>query len=356
MSFSALTRQRIGRAAIGLLVLAAAAFAQFKLANVPEPVNLETTGKFSPATIRLGQEELIIEGPLVNSPEGMLFSHDGSLNEIVDVSFERARLDQQTVEKFESLGLSPPSTPSKIDYRAEDSMRAHIGIEPCRTRVELRAPLKMPEEIHLFQLGDPGLNHYRQLEMRVTGAELTSHVVIESPSGAYLEPGCQKVLKVGDWNRSSSIDVTTIVAENSDLRFSFKPITPNSALWKDTEGFFTPFELGQSLPTDPQRFLVSAVSIKTLGDSSSPLTRLILSARRPIDGSLLTVNGLKIGSDQLQLIVSGTGFVKIDGEDVTVDLFKRVQKYPLLLTLLGTLNAALVAWVVRLIRKPPSTP
>ena len=37
---------------LGLLLLTGAAFAEYKLANVPRPVDLKTTGKFSPATIR----------------------------------------------------------------------------------------------------------------------------------------------------------------------------------------------------------------------------------------------------------------------------------------------------------------
>jgi hypothetical protein len=359
MSFNvlmALTRQRIARAGVGLLVLAGAAFAQYKLANVPMPVNLDTTGKFSPATIRLGQEELIVEGPVVNSAEGILFSHDGRPNEIVDVSFEHARLDEQTVGKFQSLGLSPPSTPAKIDYRAQDSRSAPIGDEPCRTRVELRASSKMPDEIHLFQLGNPGLNHDRQLEMRTTGSELTTHLLIESPSGLYLEPGCQKVLKVGDWNRSCSIDITTNVAENSGLRLSFKPLTSDSALWEDTEGLFTPFELGQQKlkSTDPLPFQAQAASIRPLGDgnSSAPLT---LSARSTSNGPLLTIHGLRIGSDQIQLSVSGKGFVKIDGGVFTVNFLTRVQENPILSALLAAVNAALLALVARLILKSPLT-
>src|SRR2546426_3510473 len=102
----AFKRQRLARAGLGLLVLAAFAFAQYKLANIAHPLNLETTGKFSPATIRLGREELVIEGPVVNPSEGMLLSHNGRPNETVDARFDRARLDEQTILLFKSLGLS----------------------------------------------------------------------------------------------------------------------------------------------------------------------------------------------------------------------------------------------------------
>ena len=74
MSFSLLTtlwRRRLVRAGVGLLVLAAAAFALYKLAHVPQPVDLAATGKFSPASIKLSEQELIIEAPLVNQDEAV---------------------------------------------------------------------------------------------------------------------------------------------------------------------------------------------------------------------------------------------------------------------------------------------
>src|SRR5216684_5380600 len=167
-------RQRLARAGLGLLLLAAAAFAQYKLANVAHPVNLETTGKFSPATIRLGREELVIEGPVVHSSKGMLLSHDGRPNETVDARFDRARLAEQTISVFESVGSKPPSAPGKIDYRPDEPKSPFTSDEPCHTRVELLAS-KMPAEIHIFQLGDPGLNHYRHFEISTRGVELVSN-------------------------------------------------------------------------------------------------------------------------------------------------------------------------------------
>jgi len=360
MSFKllrALWRQRTARAGAALLVLAAAAFAQYKLANVPLPVNLETTEKFSPAIVRLGQEELIIEGPLVNSTEGLLFSHDGGPNEIVDVSFERARLDEQTLQMFESLGLRPPATPAGIDYRAQEAKQPSSGGEPCRTRVELRAAAEMPAELHLFQLGTAGLNRYRHLEMTAKGAELTSYLLTESPGDTDVGPGCQKLLRVGDWNQSlSTIEVAAIVADKTALRFTFKPLTPDSALWGGDGAGLEPIDLGapKLSPNDPPPFRARAVSIRRLGDPTAVPSPL-LSAQSTSDGPPLTIYGLRIGSDQLQLSIAGKGWAKIDGEDVTVDLLDRVQKNPIPSALLAAANAALLAWATRLILKSFST-
>lgn len=351
--------QRIARAMVGLLALAGAAFAQYRLANVPMPVSVETIGDFSPAKLRLGQEELIIEGPVVNSEEGMLFSHDGRANEIVDVSFDHARLDEQTIGMLESSGLRPPSTPVKIDYVVQESTGPSTGGEPCRSRVELRTISKMPAEIHIFQLGTPGQNHYRNLEMKTIGAELVSHMLTESPDDSNFAPGCLKLLKVGDWNqRLTRIAVSAIVAEDSALRFNFRSLTPDSKLWDDTGGFFEPLDLGvQKLnPNDPPPFQARAVSIRSLGgrdSTSAPPT--LASARSADDGPLLIVSSLRVGSDQLQVSISGKGWVKINGEDKTVNFLDRVKENPLPSGVLASANAALLAWVARLILKSPST-
>jgi hypothetical protein len=348
---------RLARAGLGLLVLAAAVLVQYKLANIPQPVNLDTTEKFSPAKVRLGQEKLIIEGPVVNSSEGVLFSHNGKPNEIVNATFDRARLDEETIEIFRESGLSPPSITARIDYRAENPTTAPVGDESCRTQVELRATPKMPDEIHLFQLDAPGLNNYRQLEMTIRGAELTSQLVTGSPSGSYLEPGCQKELKVGDWNKSIANDVTTIAAENSALRFRFLPLKTDSPLWGDAEGFFEPFDLGapQIESTAPSSFQARAVSISPLGDGNKLSSKPALLSAQSVDGGpLLTISGLKIGSDQLLISVAGKGWVQIDGEDATVNLLNRIEENPIPAAILGAANAALLAWVARLVFKQPS--
>lgn len=352
-------RQRVVRAGVGILVLAGAAFAQYKLANFPLPVDVETIENFSPATVKLGQQELVIEGPVVNAEEGMLFSHDGKPNEIVEVSLDPATLHEQTIAMFEGVGRRPPSTPTRIDYRADESKNPAKGDESCRTRVELFVTSQMPSEIRFFQLGTPGQAHYRNLEITTKGAELIANLQTASPHDSDRAPGCQKLLSVGDWNISlTTIAVSTVLAENSTLNFNFRPLTTDSVLWGDAAGFFEPFDLGspQLKPTDPPPFQARAVSVRPLGTGDSTHTPLpVISARSTNDGPLLTIYGLKIGSDQIQLNIAGKGRVQVNGHDRTVDFIKRVGENPLPSALLAAVNTALLAWVARLIFKRHST-
>src|SRR3954463_10985482 len=103
--------KRIVRVLAGVSVFALALGVQYYLTDIPVPAELASTERFTPATCRLGQEELIIEEPEVNSSEGIVFSHAGATNEIVDLRFERARLDTDTVEMLTALGDSPPNAP-----------------------------------------------------------------------------------------------------------------------------------------------------------------------------------------------------------------------------------------------------
>ncbi len=361
-SFNLLTafrRSRLTRTGAGLLVLAGAAFAQYKLIDVPRPVYLETTGKFSPATIRLGQAELIIEGAVVDSEEKMLFSHNGSSykgrpNETLDVSFERARLGAETIERLYHPESIPPSTMTSIYYRAEDlESKSSARGEPCRTRVELFADSKMPDEIHIFQLGDPGANNYRYLEMKTKGAELVSVFSTESVDEIEPAPGCRYVLRVGDWKKPlTKVDVTTVMAENSDLRLYFRPLTPDSTPWDDTGGFL-PLDLGtQRLERNAQApFQARSVSIKSL-DRDNP--RSLLSAKSANGGPLLTIDDLKVGSGEIQVSVGGKGLVEINGEPWTPNFSNRILEHKLLAALLAAVNIALLALVARLIFKTRS--
>ena len=355
-SLTAFRRRRIVRAGMGLLVLAVAVILQYKLANVPRPVNLESTGRFSPATIKLGQEELVIEGPVSNSLEGMLFSHDGARNEIVDASFERARLDEGTIELFRSLGLTPPSTPVRLDYRVQEPSKPATADESCRTRVELRTFSRMPSEIHLFQLGDAGQDHDRHLEIETVGGQLTSHLFTQSPpNNSDLAPGCQKLLRVGNWNQSlTTVEVAAIADEGSRLQLSFKSLRSGSSLWGGPEGFFEPFDLGaqQLNPTDLPPLQARGVSIRPLGNNKAVALMNAESAR---DGTLLTVSGLKIGSNQIRISVAGKGWVKTNGEDETVNVLRRIEENKVLSGILAAGNAALLALVGRLVFKSAGT-
>jgi hypothetical protein len=349
-----LWQRRTVRAGVALLVLAAATFAQYKLAHVPRTTDLAAEGKFAPATIKLGEQQLIIEGPVVNAEQGLLFSYESGTNAIVQVGFDRARLDEQTVELFEELEIKLPATWASIDYRAEQNNIPRPG-KPCSTGIELRASAKTPAEIRISQFGELGRNSHRHVQIIASDAELIANLGTEVQGESDLAPGCQKTLTVDKLSHSTSLDLTAHVAENSEVRLTFLPLGADSKPWGDEQGSVE-LLLGGSpklKSVDAPPFQARAVSIRSLDTGAPTKAATVLSARSEAGGPLLSISGLKVFSDKLEVNVAGKGMVEINGVAQTTNLLQTFEENPITSALLLAANAALLAWVARLVFKSP---
>lgn len=347
---------RVARVAAGACVLAAASFAQYYLAKLPLPVDLDATNKFSPAVVRLNQEELVIEDPVVEPADSPLLGHEGRGNEAVVARFDHALLDEQTVEELSGPELRLPPTPGEIDYTPPDAGQTPSSGGLCQTSIDIRVNEgQPPRSLHFYQLEAAGADRRRHLEMKAGGAPLSVEL---STSAEGADPdeteGCGRLLRVGDLPRLSlpdSMQVTAVAAADSTFRFSFRPLAPDAPLWDGgPEGFLKPFDLGPPpvKPDAPPPFQARAVSVRKLL-KDHPDAPPVLSARSEEGGPLLRVYDLEVGSAELRIKVSGRGAVSVNGQPETVDLLKRVQEHPLLAAVLTALNAALLAWFVRLL-------
>lgn len=348
-------QRRPVRVLAGLLLFGVALAAQYRLAAISEPVNLSETGRFAPVSAKLGQAELIVEGPSVNSPGGVLFAHDGGPNEIVDVRFERARLGEDTARMLAALGDTVPEAPTAIDYRPDDESEQDAGREPCRTfaRVAWGRADQPPTALRLFQVEAPGLERYRYLEVEAAGGELAVQL-LPAASGADPAPeasGCPGRLRIGELEEqlTEGVGFTVVAAPGSKFRWHFRPRTQGPPPWGGADGLFEPFTLGtpQVREADAPPLRARAVRVRPLGGAADAPD--ILSARSTDDGPPLTLSSLKVGSDQLQLSVAGTAWVEINGAPLTVNLFERLEKNRLLAALLGMGNATLLALIGRLV-------
>ena len=334
----------------GLLVLTGAIIPQWYLIFRPEPVNLEDTGKFSPAVLRLGREELTIDGPVTNSDEGLLLSHVGQPNEIVDLSFDRARLDGETLLQLSES--NPPPNPTRIDYLTTKSAERMEG-EPCRTSIEIKlADARKPlATLHFYQTGAPGGDIYRRLDMKATGGEVLINIGTDGDDVS--APGCQKKLVIGsDFSlpTEGTYGLAIVAEADSVSHFSFNPAMAKNTLWGGPDSFFQPFDFGseQNSPDAPAPLRARAVEIRTLGGNKSSEPTSVLSARSLEGGELLTVESLKVGSDRIQINVSGRGLVKENGKDY-INLVDRMKRHLLLTALLAVGNVAILVWFMRLL-------
>jgi hypothetical protein len=338
------------RLMVGLLVLTGAIIPQLYLIFRPEPVNLEDTTRFSPAVLRLGREELTIEGPVTNSDEGSLLSHIGQPNEIVDLSFNRARLDGETLLQ---LGESnPPPDPTRIDYLTTKSAQRTEG-NSCRTFIDVKFAdaRKPPTALHFYQTDAPGGGDYRSLDMKTTGGELI--LSIGTDGDDVRAPGCQKKLTVGsDFSlpTEGTYGLAIVAEADSVSHFSFNPATAKNTLWDGPDSLFQPFDFGSEQQSEgaPAPLRARAVEIRTLGGDKSAGPISVLSARSLDGGELLTIESLKVGSDQIQVNVSGRGLVKENSKDY-VNLIDRMKRHLLPTALLAVANVALLIWFMRLL-------
>jgi hypothetical protein len=315
-------------------------------------MDIGETGKFSPATIKLNQE-LVIEGPVVSSPDGLLLLHDGRANEVVDAHFDSARLGEQTIE---DLPYKLPVTPMRIDYVLAEASQKPASGGPCRTFIHIKAKDGVPPSgLHFYQLA-AGPNGNRQLEMKVDGKELIVDLVTDTPPGVTIETeGCRKFLRPGgfrDWPVPTTLPVTVIAAAGSSFRFIFRPLDKNIPLFDgDQLALFAPFDLGppKTAPNDPAPFQARVVSVKTL-QSSDSIPPPLLSVQSADGGPLLIVSDLRVGADELQINVAGVGAMKINGQVQTVNFREALARLgPLPQALMVALDAALIAWFIRIL-------
>jgi TIR domain len=388
--YTRLWRRRSVRITVAALALAAALFAQYRVAYRPRPVSLASTELFSPVVARRGLEELVIEGPLTNSDEGLLFSHQGRPDEFVDLFFERARLGEDTLALLAALAADPPRDAAALDLQtlepkqsreAEEgpassaaslSRTRDAGGETCRTSVDVRAAPgpSPPAALHLYQLDRAVSERVRQFNLKAEGGELHVSVLTATPYKAegggphvsnptatpddrsHESLGCRKRLSIGEAFEdffNGTFIVHAVAEAGGSLRLSFNAATPGGPPPGRTRNLFRPFELGGGTPKPdgPAPLRAAAVYLRPLGGEPSTRQFRTLGARAA-GRSPLNIDGLEVGPEQIQLNVSGWALVKNGAVDY-VNLTDRFKRQPYVAALFIIFDLALLTWLLMLI-------
>ncbi len=349
------------RKVAAVLVFAAAALAQYFLANMPlqADVAVVANGRFQAASIEPGQR-LVIQGPMVDSSQGWLLSHRGSTNEMIDVYADQARLSPETLELLRGQPhVDPPVDWQHARYITEgDHSQGEVG--KCRPEFEVRLQpdSSSPAEIQLFQSQPLGMESNPYLELKVTGRQLAVRS-IAFPGDDAGNCGYHKLLKLGDWEQpiSPSVGVSLVVAAGSALRVYFRPMVSNAS-YDGSGGRMLALALGSApdRAEDAAPFRARAVRIEPLQTrNDSPA---ILSASTREGEPPLTLSKLGVSSDRLLIGVTGKGHVEENGKEATYNGLDRVKSSGPLETLLATANGGLTTWVVSVFvrRRKKTTP
>jgi hypothetical protein len=324
------------RKASAVAIFAAAALAQLFFKNIPWPLNIDQVENLHTASASLGSQEIVLGNATV-SPHRNFLAYDGGDSETVDLDFDRAQLGPATNALLSSFPPAPPSAPSPWHFVTHEDTAAS---DNCRSFLNIDPPERAGNEFHFLQLGQPGLDHARQFELRTDAAPLVLNVKTEWPEGRENKAvGCHKRLQSGDWFRGIvNTPVQFVASPHSSIRINVVALPPHVP-WHANKPI-------QSMQLGP--LLAKEITLRPIQDDGTVAKApadLHLSAYRD---SHLKVSNFIVGSDTLQIAVSGRAWAQLGGKTQGLDLWDAMQKNPLLATVLGSANVVLLAWLRKL--------
>lgn len=349
-------RNRIARIVMPLTVLAAAILLQYRLANIPLPLDVDSGSPYRLVAAQLYTEELLVDSPSQQAanPAGegtKLFS--GLVEEFVavDVHFDAARLSDEDLNSFRrhpppTQTAPPPPGDHPIDYSsvadgttpdADHDQPTNKNNRPCRTAVEV-VPLggSMPSELHFFQSERSGTDNYRYFQIKAS-ADLLVKLLTMNQSGDPQAAGCGKTLSIagGTIPLIGPFQVGIVAPAGTGVRFAFTPFS-REARWKSKPDF-EPFLFENSR--------LVAHGLRRLGrnDSAAISTSVSADNNKP-----LILKHLFVRADAVEMEFSGKAMVQKNGKYVeTFDLLRFATNNPLPASLLAMLDGALLEWIRR---------
>lgn len=357
-------KKRLVRALVALLILGAAVFAQYRLANIPLPIDVdESAHAYTPQTAELiKQEVLTVDGPLINRSTGVpnaqvLFSGTGAELVSVEARFDAAKIGKgfMRILRTDPNQELPPESLETISFTPqldeEDPNKAKVvdpNSAPCRTSLDITLAENgtMPGELHFFQQ-TPGSAKHRSFEIRAIGADLVVRLETRNFAkglGVMTGPNCAKTLAVGSWSHSFSAPapIDIVVPAGASMRLAFSGAADQ--IGGSSGGFYEPFKL-VALP-------VNARAIRKINQNATGPA--LFEATQVDQQKPLVLRYLRIGADQLQLDYAGNAMVQKGGEFAeTFSILAFAKSNPLLAIILGMLDAALLEWLRRMLMGAP---
>jgi hypothetical protein len=328
-----------GRKACATVIFLAAALIQVFFKDVPWPIRVENSETLRSASAPLAAQEIVISQAKV-SPHHTFLKYEGNPSETVDLDFDRAALGPATTTTLAAFPPGPPAAPAPWHLVSHEDRAAPDG-ETCRAflDIEVTGDVSRLNEFHLLQLGQPGLNHMRQIEIRTDAASLAVNFKTEWPDGKQNKAlGCRKRLQSGDWFRGIvNQPLQFVVAPYSTFRIDFVSLSPSAPAWGGPDKPFKSAELG---PLLARKFTVRKIREDGTQVKVPPQLHILAYSH-----SYLKVKDLEIDSDAVQVSLSGRGWVKLNGSAQGFDLWDAMEKNAMFAALLTSGNALLLAWL-----------
>ena len=335
--------QRGGQQVLALTALVALGTGHYVLSRLPVPVMLENAGQFEAGAT----SELVIDQTLARP--SLLLVFEGEVGDAVDLRFDRARLQESTARLLERLGVSLPAGDHPVSLLTDQAEKAktflRISVVPIPGQAS-RVTLKTPREA-----GDSGL----ALVLRADGARLAvSALSAGDPSPDAPPP--QRMLRLGGRPLpvlSGAVPLSMLAAAGSEIRLR---ITAADRGWEDVPRLAL-------APADQRDAAFGAFGIGVRAGRESQFTDYACAAgaRLPLANPGRLADGRCAGGEGMLRLVSlgfrpgllsaqasGLAWLRKGGAVHTLDLVAWLRENPILATLIGALDAAVLAWCKQL--------
>lgn len=279
----------------------------------------------------------------VISPNHELLTYEGNAFETVDFDFDRAQLGKDTASSLASFPPAPPPEPGKWSFVSQERPGLDASGDTCRTffHLQVQGDPKTPNEFHLLQLGDPGLNRVRRIEIKSDKAPLAVEIKTEWPPGREQRAlGCHKRLESGGWFRGVvNHPIEIVVLPHSRMRTDVIAASAAPAPGREDMAF-------RSVQLGP--VLARELTVRPIQEDGSVMTGTPRLHLRGYLGAALKVKDLAIGSRSITAGVSGKAWAQVDGQTVGLDLLDAAKDTPMIGAVLLLVNGALLEWLRRL--------
>lgn len=343
-----------------VLALVSAAGVQYGLANIPVTVDV---AQFSPLIVA-AENELVLQGPVINSRDGLLFSKTVETDQILDVYFPQAQLASATATQ-----LGVPEELRSIKYITQEPGATSSVKQNCHSSIEIRLvdSTTSTPDIRLYQFEGQSDSPYVEMEVKNAALAVSLNTDSDAPDHSLAPCGYEKLLQLSSPQNSTAQSgqprqlhitqagppIQVMVGGDSSFRFFFRPLEKGPSS-QASSAVMLPLDLGSPKTKfeDPPPFLVHAVWKASQSKSEGRGINVEFSARALSSQALLDISKLEIGSDRMQLALSGKAYVEVQGKEQTADLWDKVKEVPLLERIVEAANGALLTWVgVVLFRK-----
>jgi hypothetical protein len=315
-------RGPIAIAAVGVVLAA-----DYWIVHRPEPHSI---AEFNPIKVKLGKEELILANPALS--RSSLLSHQGGKSEVVEIFFDSGVLSATTRGLLRGQPWAQSQQPHNISYTTLDAAGAKGP--PCRTSVEIKSSDSALSELRMFQDGIAGGEYHRELSLKTASRIQVDFLTAADDPAQANQSGCHKLLQVGvnQIGLMGMLPLSILGEAGSSVRFKFMPAS-STPIWKGSKGLFEPFQgvsLGARIvrlsPIDSQQKLFLATTSK--------------------DEHGLVIDTLLVGSDSLEMRLSGVGWVTVNDRPISPTLREWISASSVRASLMGFLNLVVFCGVI----------